>query len=192
MRRPTILGGVVFAFVVSVFALPVWWVLKVALPTVLALRIVALSGYLAYCAYLLATSKTRVGALSLAAANLAAALGVGFLPVSFPSLIATLAIMVSLNRALLFQRSLAAMALDGLTSVTGLMLAGYFFSLTGSIATALWSYFLVQSVFVLIPPHFPGKSGRGPGEEADDIDSFVRGRRQAEAALERIVRVAGE
>lgn len=191
MKRPTILAGIAFAFVVAVFAMPAWWGLRMALPAALAFRIVALSGYLAYCAYLLRTAKTRVGALSLAVANLVIGMGLAFLPMTTPTVVVALAILVVLTRSLLFQRSLVAMALDGVTSLTGLMFAGYLFSETGSVVAALWSYFLVQSVFVVIPPHFPKESGLFPQDKAEAVDSFIHGHRQAEAALERIVQKVG-
>lgn len=192
MRRPTILAGIAFAFVVAVFAVPAWWGLRVALPAALAFRIVALSGYLAYSAYLLRTAKTRVGALSLAVANLVIGMGLAFLPITTPTVVGALAVLVSLNRSLLFQRSLVAMALDGITSLTGLMFAGYLFSETGSVVAALWSYFLVQSIFVVIPPRLPKESSLFPQDKADGVDSFIHGQRQAEAALERIVQIVGE
>ena len=192
MKRPTILAGIAFAFVVAVFAVPAWWALSVALPGALAFRIVTLSGYLTDCTYLLRTAKTRVGALSLAVANLVIVLGLAFLPVSTPTVVGALAVLVSLNRSLLFQRSLVAMALDGITSFAGLMFAGYLFNQTGSVTAALWSYFLVQSVFVVIPPRFPKESGLFPEDRAEGVDSFVHGQRQAEAALERIVQIVGE
>ena len=70
MKRPTIFAGIAFAFVVAVFAVPVWWGVKTALPFSLAFRLITLCGYLAYCFYLLRKAKTRVGALTLATANL--------------------------------------------------------------------------------------------------------------------------
>ena len=82
MKRPTILAGIAFAFVVAVFAFPVWWGLRVTLPDAIAFRVVTLGGYLAYCVYLLRTAKTRVGALSLGVANLVVGLGLAFLPIT--------------------------------------------------------------------------------------------------------------
>ncbi len=192
MKRPTILAGIAFAFVVAVFVVPAWWGLRVALPDAIAFRMVTLGGYLAYCVYLLRTAKIRVGALSLAAANLVVGLGLVFLPITTSAVVGALAILVSVNRSLLFQRSLVATALDGVTSVGGLMFAGYLFNQTGSMPTALWSFFLVQSVFVVIPPHFPKESGLSSETEAEGVDPFVHGKRQAEAALERVVQTVGE
>ena len=82
MKRPSVLAGISFAFVVAVFAIPVWWGLKMAVPFFVAFRVITLVGYLAYCVYLLRTAKTRVGALTLATVNLVIALGFSFLPVT--------------------------------------------------------------------------------------------------------------
>ena len=192
MKRPSILAGIAFAFVVVVFAVPVWWGLKTALPFYLAFRLITLSGYLAYCFYLLRTAKTRVGALTLAVANLVIGVALSFLPVTNALMVGVLAVMISLNRSLLFQRSLVAIAFDGVASAVGLMFAGWLLTRTGSVPAALWSFFLVQSVFVLIPPRLSGEAGLFPADESGGpVDLFVHGQRQAEAALERIVQDGG-
>ncbi|MCZ6486005.1 MAG: hypothetical protein O6826_09935 [Acidobacteria bacterium] len=188
MKRPTIFGGIAFAFVVAVFAVPVWWGVKAALPFSLAFRLITLSGYLAYCFYLLRTAKTHVGALTLATASLVIGLALSFLPLTNSMMVGALALMISLNRSLLFQRSLIAIALDGLVSGSGLIFAGYLFTKTGSVPVALWGFFLLQSVFVLIPPRSWGEAGLfSADEKRATVDVFVHPQRQAEAALERIV-----
>ncbi len=48
MKRPSVLAGIRFAFVVAVFAIPVWWGLKMAVPFFVAFRVIKLFGYLAY------------------------------------------------------------------------------------------------------------------------------------------------
>ena len=193
MRRPSIFAGIAFAFVVAVFAMPVWWGLKMALPFFLAFRLITLSGYLAYCVYLLRTAKTRVGALTLATANLVIGLGLAFLPVTNALMVGALVVLISVNRSLLFQRSLVAIGFDGLASAAGLMFAGYLFTKTGSVPAALWGFFLLQSVFVLIPPRLSEKAGFLSGDENEEtVDVFVHPQRQAEAALERIVQLGVE
>ena len=187
MKRPSILAGIAFAFVLAIFAVPLWWGLKTALPFFLAFRLITLSAYLAYCFYLLRTAKNRVGTLSLAAANLVIGAGLSCLPLTTSSIVGALVAMISLNRSLLFQRSLVAIALDGLASALGLMFAGYLFTTTGSLPAALWSFFLLQSVFVLIPPRLSREANLSPADENGEADLFVHGQRQAEAALERII-----
>lgn len=188
MKRPSILTGIAFAFVVAVFTVPGWWGLSTALPFFVAFRLIALLAYLAYCFYLLRSAKSRVGTLTLVAINLAIGVGLSCLPVRTYSIVGVLVAAVSLNRSLLFHRSLVSMALDGFVSAGGLMFAGYLFTSTGSVPAALWSFFLLQSVFVLIPTQVSGKAGLlSADEDRDAVDPFVHGQRQAEAALQRIV-----
>jgi hypothetical protein len=192
MKRPSVLTGIAFAFVITVFAVPVWWGLRTALPFVLAFRVITLIGYLVYCFYLLRTAKTRVGALTLATVNLVVAMGLSFLPVTNSLMVGALVTLISVNRSLLFQRSLIAIGLDGLASAVGLMFAGYLFSETGSVPTAFWSFFLVQSLFVLIPTRPSVEGGFFSADEKGEVDVFVHPQRQAEAALERIVQAGAE
>ncbi|TDI17635.1 MAG: hypothetical protein E2P05_01920, partial [Acidobacteria bacterium] len=100
MKRPSVLTGIAFAFGVAVFAVPVWWGLKIALPFVLAFRVITLIGYLAYSFYLLRTAKTRVGALTLATVNLVIAMGLSFLPVTNSLMVGALVTLISVNRSL--------------------------------------------------------------------------------------------
>ena len=192
MKRPSVLAGISFAFVVAVFAIPVWWGLKMAVPFFVAFRVITLVGYLAYCVYLLRTAKTRVGALTLATVNSVIALGFSFLPVTNSLMVVALVTLISVNRSLLFQRSLIAIGLDGLASAVGLMFAGYLFSKTGSVPAAFWSFFLLQSLFVLIPARPPGEGGFFSADAKGEVDFFVHPQRQAEAALERIVQAGAE
>ena len=192
MKRPSVLAGISFAFVVAVFAIPVWWGLKMAVPFFVAFRVITLVGYLAYCVYLLRTAKTRVGALTLATVNLVIVLGFSFLPVTNSLMVGALVTLITVNRSLLFQRSLIAIGLDGLASAVGLMFAGYLYSKTGSVPAAFWSFFLLQSLFVLIPARPWGEGGFFSGDVKGEVDFFVHPQRQAEAALERIVRAGAE
>ncbi len=192
MKRPSVMTGIAFAFGVAVFAVPVWWGLKTTLPFVLAFRVITLIGYLAYCFYLLRTAKTRVGALTLATVNLVIAMGLSFLPVTNSLMVGALVTLISVNRSLLFQRSVIAIGLDGLASAVGLMFAGYLFSKTGSVPAAFWSFFLLQSLFVLIPARPSGEGGFFSADEKGEVDVFVHPQRQAEAALERIVQAGVE
>ncbi len=192
MKRPSVLAGISFAFVVAVFAIPVWWGLKMAVPFFVAFRVITLVGYLAYCVYLLRTAKTRVGALTLATVNLVIALGFSFLPVTNSLMVGALVTLITVNRSLLFQRSLIAIGLDGLASAVGLMFAGYLFSKTGSVPAAFWSFFLLQSLFVLIPARPSVEGGFFSADVKGEVDFFVHPQRQAEAALERIVQAGAE
>lgn len=188
MRRPSLLAGIAFAFAVSLFAVPVWWSLKETLPYTWAVRTIVVGSCFAYCVYLLTLAGARIGNLTLSATNLALAIGLLSLPASNSMVAAGLVALVTLNRSLLFHRSMISIALDGSISVVGLTFAGYLFNSTWNLPAAVWGYFLLQSVFVVIPPRFSLTSGAFSTEAEDLADPFRRSRRQAEAALHRMVR----
>ena len=187
MKRPNLLTGIAFAFAVTVFAIPVWWGLKAALPYLWAFRLALIVSYLSYCTYLLATARVRIGNLTLSAANLVLAFGLLSLPTSNALIVTALVSLVTLNRSILFHRSTVSFALDGFVSALGFALAGYIFNSTWSMPAALWSYFLAQSIFVMIPPRYSEPRGGLSLAEEDPVDPFQRSRRQAQAALQRLV-----
>jgi hypothetical protein len=187
MKRPNVLTGIVFALAVTVLTVPFWWSLKVALPYVWAFRLALIAPYLAYCTYLLTAAQKRIGNLTLSAANLVVVLGLLSLPTSNAVIVTALVALVTLNRSILFHRSMVSFTLDGCVSAVGFSLAGYLFNSTWSMPAAIWGYFLVQSVFVMIPPRFSEVRGGLSMTEGDPVDPFQRSRRQAQAALERLI-----
>lgn len=191
MKRPSLLAGIAFAFVVAVFASPLWWGLKTTLPFFWAFRVAALIPYLAYCTYLLLAARARIGTITLSTANLVLGVVLFSLPISNSLVVSTLAALVTLNRSLLFHRSLVSFASDGLVSGLGLLFSGYLFSATGSVPAALWSFFLVQSVFMMIPARFSESSVPTASAEKEEVDPFQRSQRQAHEALQRLVEADG-
>jgi hypothetical protein len=192
MKRPSLLNGIAFAFVIAVFSSPVWWGLKSVLPFFWTFRILVVVSYFAYIGYLLLSARTRIGALTLSAVNLAIALGLLSLPAGSSLVVSALAVMVTLNRSLLFHRSLLSIAFDGSISALGLTFAGYLFTSTGSMPAALWSYFLLQSVFAVIPRQFSERAGLFSPQAEDAVDPFLHSRRQAEVALQRLVQKSSD
>jgi hypothetical protein len=186
MRRPSLLSGIAFAFAATVLVLPIWWSLETALSFFWAFRFAIIIPYCCYGIYLLVSSKTRIGNLTLTLINLIVASALLTIPTSNSLVITALAASITLNRSLLFHRSILSVTLDGFVSAIGLAFAGYLFDSTGSIPAALWSYLLTQSVFVLIPQRFHEIAPTG-----NPIDPFQRSRRQAQEALQRIVQAGG-
>ena len=186
MKRPTVSGGILFAFLSAVFAAPLWWGLTLVFPFGTALRLVAAASYLAYLVYLVRARRSRIGTVTQVAVNLILSVVLCFFPSSTNAVVFSLTLLLTLNRALLFQRSLFSAALDGLVALAGLMFAGYLANATGSIPTAIWGFLLIQALFVLIPPK--AGSSLESGRSAADADPFVRSQRQAEAALERLIK----
>jgi hypothetical protein len=188
MRRPSLLAGIGFALVVGVFAGPVWWGAKTALPYFWAIRFAVVVSYCAYCLYLILAARSRVGTLSLSAVNLAIVTGLFVLPTSNSLAVGAATALITINRSLLFHRSLVAIAFDGLVSAIGLSFAGYLFATSGSVPVAVWSFFLAQSVFALIPPRFSEGNALFSTGNGETVDSFQRSQRQAETALQRLAR----
>ena len=184
MKRPTLSGGIVFAFLSAVFAAPLWWGLSLAFPFGTALRLVAAAASFAYLIYLVRARRSQIGTVTQVAVNLIVGIVLCIFPASTSAVVFSLTLLLALNRALLFQKSLFSAALDGLVALGGLMFAGYLVNTTGSVPTAIWGFLLIQAPFVLIPPQAGSslESGR-----SDDADPFARSQRQAEAALERLI-----
>ncbi len=185
MKRPTLSGGIFFAFLAAVFAAPLWWGLSFAFPFGMALRLVAATVYLAYLVYLVRVRRGRIGTVTQVTVNLVLTVALCFFPAGSTAVVFSLTLLLALNRALLFQRSLCSAALDGLVALAGLMFAGYLINSTGSLPTAIWGFLLVQAPFVLIPPK--AGSSLESGRPDAGADPFVRSQRQAEAALERLI-----
>jgi hypothetical protein len=86
-------------------------------------------------------------------------------------------------RSLYFHSSLLAALID--CGLSGLAACGLAWAAvqTGSVFVATWTFFLVQSFFVAVPPA-PGRSAACPSRN----ESFARARRQADAALRVLAR----
>ena len=192
MKRPTIFSGIGLAFGCAVFTLPLWWGFPPFLGTSTTIRYLSAGLYVAYTVYLVRSRGSRVGAITQVSVNLLLATTLVLCPIGTRALIGSLIVLISLNRSLLFHRNVVACAADGLLAVCGLSFASYLFFRAGSLPTAAWGFFLVQSLFALIPSHLKGVGGL-QGRASDDavVDAFVRSQRQAEAALERIIQTDG-
>lgn len=185
MKRPSVSGGILFAVVAAVFAAPLWWGLAFALPYATALRLVAVAAALAYVVYLVRVRRSRIGMVTQLAVHLFLSLVLCVFPSTTTPVLFFLALLVTLNRSLLFHRSLVAAVLDGGLALAGLTFAGYLFESTRSVPASVWGFLLLQAPFVLIPPAAgAGLAGSGP---ESDADPFAQSQRQAEAALDRLI-----
>ncbi len=123
---------------------------------------------LAYLIYLLQRARARIGKLITLAAWALLAVANWLLPVPLFEQILLLAGFAWLVRSLYFHASLTSAALDfGLVAV-GLAAAAWAAVNTGSLAAALWSFFLLQALFCWIPDP-AGKAQ--PGRQHDDLNA---------------------
>ena len=96
-------------------------------------------------------------------------------------------------RSFAYSRSLVSAGLQGVVCVLGCGAALMVYGHSNSLALAIWSFFLVQATFVLIPAQFMRRPATPLGATlAGAPDGFGRAYHAAEQALERLTtRVAG-
>lgn len=181
---PSFLQGVAVAFVLSL----VGAVLFTALSTLFAggfivRLIIALLGF-AYVLYLLRGSRERAGRVATVALWCVGAGAAWFTGIPLALYLVVHVGMVWLIRSLYFYSSalpaLADMGLSGLALAAAAWAAHH----TGSVFLTLWTFFLVQALFVAIPRSMRGQSGERPARTAPE--PFERAHRAAQSALRRL------
>ena len=182
MKRPTFFEGVVVALIASVFGAAVFSVPAMIFAGSSIHRLVIAGIGLAYVLYLLARSQERVGRVTVVAVWLVVAAATWWLAPPLPIYVAAHVGMVWLIRSLYFHASalsaLADLGLNGLALAAALW-AGI---QTHSLWLGIWCFFLVQALFVAIPPHWRRpRPGQPPTPDA--ADRFEAAHQVAESAL---------
>ena len=183
MKRPTFFEGVAVAAVASLAAGACYAALALVFPSAGVMRLVVAALSLAYVVYLLKRTEERIGRIVAIAVWVAAALALWiFAPSSLFYLAGHLGL-VWLVRSLYFHGSLLSALADlGLVAL-GLAAAVWAATQTHSVALSVWTFFLVQALFVTIPPRLA--SSESAARELPE-DPFQRAHQAAEAALRRM------
>ena len=185
MKTPSFLEGAGLALAVSVAASLLFGLLTPAfgIDTVLRTLIALLA--LVYIVYVLRRSRTRVGRVSAVAGWSLAALA---LAVWHPPLLLYLLLhtgLLWLIRALYHYASvlsaLADLGLNGAALAAALWAATH----TASLFLSVWCFFLLQALFVTIPPDLRGRHAARRAE-THPADRFQQAHRVAQAALRRL------
>lgn len=151
MNRPAILDGVTFAVIVSLGAGLASMLLGGLLIYGVLFELIMYSATLLYLLYLLKRSSARVGRVVVIAGWALISLGCWFFDVALLQQVLIQAGIIWLVRSLYFHASLFSASLDfGLVSA-GLAAAAWALLNTGSLVAALWSFFLLQSLFCWLP-----------------------------------------
>jgi len=185
MKRPTFFEGVGVALAASVSGGLLFSLLAVLFAGGLVMRLLIAGIAFAYILYLLRRSREKAGRFVVIVAWLLAASGIGFL---HPPLALYLLLHIGLLwlvRSLYFYNSVLASLAD--LGLTGLALSAAVWALTvtGSLLFGLWCFFLVQALFVAIPPSLPGKAVAA-SPAPDDDDHFQRAHQAAQFALRKL------
>ena len=185
MKRPSFLHGVIVAAVLGFFASAVVATLTpfVGLGAVLRLVIPALG--LSYLLYLLSRSSERVGRVTTLTlwGALAAVTWWVAPPLPFYLLIHVGAIW--LVRSLYFYSGVMPALLDLGVSAFSVSATVWAITRSGSVFLATWCFFLVQALFVAIPPTVNSKQ-KAQRNTAAESERFEHARRQADQALRQL------
>ena len=190
MKRPGFFNGVLVALVLALIAGAAFAGLGAvfAAGPVLQLIVTALAG--AYVAYLLGRSEERSGRIATLVLWSVGAGASWLLAPNLAVLLCAHVAMIWLIRALYFHSSVLSALADLGLSCLALASAIWAAQQSGSLFLAVWCFFLVQALFVVIPQTFAGRAGTFAGKAdspaAVETDDFHRAYRAAEAAVRRI------
>ena len=185
MKRPSFLHGVLVAAVLGFFASAVVATLTpfVGLGAVLRLVIPALG--LAYLLYLLSRSKERVGRVTTLSLWGALAVITWWVAPPLPFYLLIHVGAIWLVRSLYFYSGVVPALMDlglGALSISATVWA---ISRSGSVFLATWCFFLIQALFVTIPPAIKSKQ-KPERNTAVESENFEHARRQADQALRQL------
>ena len=185
MKRPTFIHGVIVAAILGFFASAIVATLTPFAGLGAVVRLVIPLLGLAYLLYLLNRSAERVGritALSLWAVMAAVTWWIA------PPLPLYLMIHVGaiwLIRSLYFYSGVMPALMDLGLGALSVSAAVWAITRSGSVFLATWCFFLVQALFVTIPPKIAARK-KQQQNPAIENETFERARRQADEALQQL------
>jgi hypothetical protein len=183
MHRPTLLEGILVALVLSLSVSPLVVFVQLAVGSPLAWKIGVMVLAYTYMCYLL----TRSGRVTLGLLALTVLLTSLVCNLRFPTILLLCVMLMWAVRSFAYSRSLVSTVLQGGVCVLGCGAALIVYGHSGSLALAIWSFFLVQAAFVFIPAQFIGRSATPSGTTLGGApDGFGLAYHAAEQALERL------
>ena len=185
MKRPGFLHGVVVAAVFGFFASAVVATLTpfVGFGSVIRLVIPALG--LAYLLYLMSRSKERLGRVTTLSVWSALAIVTWWVAPPFPLYLLIHIAAIWLIRSLYFYSGVLPALMDLGLNALSISAAVWAITRSGSVFLATWGFFLVQALFVAIPPTIRRKT-KPVRNTAVENETFEQARRQADAALRQL------
>jgi hypothetical protein len=187
MHRPTLLEGVLVALVLSLSVSPLVVFVQLAIGSLLAWKMAVMVMAYTYICYLLARSGRQSGRVTLGLLALTVLLASLVFNLRFATLLLLCVTLMWGVRSFAYSRSLVSAVLQGGVCVLGCGAALMVYGHNSSLALAIWSFFLVQAAFVLIPAQFMRRAATPTGETLGVApDGFGRAYHAAEQALERL------
>lgn len=185
MKRPSFLQGVLVAAVLGFFASALVATLTpfVGLGAVIRLVIPALG--LAYLLYLFSRSDERLGRVTTLTLWGALAAVTWWVAPPLPLYLLIHVGSIWLVRSLYFYSGVMPALMDLGISAFSVSATVWAISRSGSVFLATWCFFLVQALFVTIPPAIKRRQ-KSQRNTAIESDSFEQARRQADQALRQL------
>lgn len=189
MKKPGFIEGVGVALVMSIAGSAVYAALSQLFPRLTVLYLLIPGIALVYLLYLLSRSRQRTGRMTVLSVWLLAALVLWVLDPPFGFYLLMHIGLIWGVRSLYFHSGVLTAGSD--FGLSGMALAGAIWAMltTGSIFAALWCFFLVQAMFVLIPEGFGKSQARTIRDGNDSSAKFDRARRTAESAVQRLITI---
>jgi hypothetical protein len=183
-KTPTFFEGIAVAVAAALGGGALYGTLGLLLPGTGVLRLIIAGIGLAYLLYLLGRSPARVGRVTSLAGWTLAAAGLWLFHPPLGLYIVAHVGLTWLIRSLHFHKGPVAGLMDLALSALALAAAVWAAVQSGSLALSLWSFFLVQALFVAIPRRH-GAETRSPIDVPPE-DPFERAHRTAEAAVRKL------
>jgi hypothetical protein len=182
MSRPTFFHGVIVAAVLGFFASAVVATLTpfVGLGSVIRLVIPGLG--LAYLLFLFSRSEERVGRITTITLWSVLAAATWWIGPPLPQYLLIHVAAVWLVRSLYFYSGVLPALMDLGLNALSISATVWAITRSGSVFLATWCFFLVQSLFVAIPPAIKAKKTPQKNTTAAN-EKFEQAKRQADAAL---------
>lgn len=187
MKQPTFLEGVAVAFALSAVVSGLMLALQWIMPLGFLSRLLISGCGLFYILYLLSRSRSRTGRITIITIYTLVAISCWVLAVPIALYLCIHILLIWLVRSLYrYSSVLAALADLGLS---GLALAASIAAWlhTGNLFLSLWTFFLIQALYVAIPVSF--QVGVRPGRNTDqpiEPDRFAYAQRAAETAVRKL------
>lgn len=188
MKTPGIIDGVIVALVISLYAAAISLVLGGVIAYTTLFNMVLCGSSLIYLIYLLKRSKAKVGRVVVIASWAVTSLGCWFFEIPLFTQVLIQAGLIWLVRALYFHSSIFAATLDGALVSFGLAASAWAMLNTGSLAGALWTFFLVQALFCWIP-NLNRKQSSGIDHNQSDQSQFQSAHRVALDAVRKLTQL---
>ena len=188
MKTPGIIDGVIVAIIISLGAAVTGLILGGFIASTTLFNLLLCTATLIYLVYLLKRCQAKVGRVVVIVIWFLTSLGCWFFEVPLFTQVLIQAGIIWLVRSLYFHGSLIAAALDGGLVAAGLAASAWAMMNTGSLAGALWSFFLIQTLFSWIPD-LSHKQPVNPYRDQQDRSSFQSAHRIALDAVRKLTQL---